>query len=80
LVVLSAERFLQREIEIHAEVDHAEHRRQVGCGKTRHQTLRHPRFAVNPIAAAREVCEAGNRAVGPNGSVMWIVSSGCFAC
>jgi ADP-ribosylglycohydrolase len=60
---------------------HSEHKQPcgLGCGKATYQTLSHPQFDTDPIAAAVAVWEKSGRASAANGSVMRVSTSGAFA-
>jgi ADP-ribosylglycohydrolase len=59
---------------------HREHKHPggLGCGRTTCQTLAHPSFLRDPIAASVAIWEKSGRKVAPNGSVMRISTSGVF--
>ena len=60
---------------------HAEHSQNggLGIGQTTLRVADHPSFSTDPIGVARKVWEDFGRTAAPNGSVMRIASSGCFA-
>lgn len=60
---------------------HAEHKHPggLGCGATTFAVVNHRKYHSDPIFASRDVWIKGGKRVAPNGSVMRIASSGCFA-
>lgn len=60
---------------------HAEHKHDggLGCGSTTFNVVTHYKYNSDPIFAAKDVWKSGGKKAAPNGSVMRIASSGCFA-